>query len=573
VKPLVSFVATSFVVFVSFVAISFVVFVAPSIVPVVAAAQVPVRDTQAQTQAVGTGVIRGRVVRLDNGEPLRGVSIVLTGTGLSGPVRNLPSATTDERGRYELTGLPAARYTLTATKGTFVTLQYGQLRANQPGRPIDVAEGQVLEQMDLALPRGGAIAGRVVDELGEPVTGAVVQLLRQRYVKGRRQLDSGGRSFDHTDDRGQFRIYGVPPGTYYLSASVPRMPVPDAFRGPGGVGSATSFYPGTASSAEAQPVTLALAQEVTGLSFMFVPGHIGSISGTVTTSDGQPAPTANLSVAQRIPFTSGGMTSAGVGIRPDGSYAIPNLPPGPYTLSVRFLRGGDESALSHVVLDGSDLVVPLVTGPGATARGRFVFEGGKPPAGPRSSLGVISMSSVDPDEVQLISRSPVIRDDWTFEVGGLRGRLRLGINPPEGWAVKSIRIGDADVTDVALDFSAGDVAGIDVLLTSRISEVSGIARDGQGRSVTDATVVLLADDPAKWMPDSRHVAVIRPDQRGQFSHRGLPPGRYVAVALDYLEPGEETNPDMLKRLQAVGGSFTLAEGEARTLEVTLSILP
>jgi hypothetical protein len=85
--------------------------------------------------------------------------------------------------------------------------------------------------------------------------------------------------------------------------------------------------------------------------------------------------------------------------------------------------------------------------------------------------------------------------------------------------------------------------------------------------------VVLADDPAKWTPDTRFVAVVRPDQRGQFRHRGLPPARYVAVALEYLEPGEETRSDLLARLRELGRPFTLEDGEATTLELSLSKMP
>jgi hypothetical protein len=88
-----------------------------------------------------------------------------------------------------------------------------------------------------------------------------------------------------------------------------------------------------------------------------------------------------------------------------------------------------------------------------------------------------------------------------------------------------------------------------------------------GAAALDATIVLLARDAARWGPDSRYVAAVRPNQQGRFTHSALPPGEYVAVAVDDLEPGEETNPEMLERLRDIGMPFALEEGEAMTLEL------
>jgi hypothetical protein len=136
----------------------------------------------------------------------------------------------------------------------------------------------------------------------------------------------------------------------------------------------------------------------------------------------------------------------------------------------------------------------------------------------------------------------------------------------------SVRLGDADITNTPLVFTGRDIEGIEIRVTNRVADVSGVIRDARGELVTDATVVLFADDSARWGFDTRYVAVARPNQNGIFTHRGLPPARYVAVALDYLEPGEETNPETLRRLLNAGTTFTLS-GESKTLDLTLSSLP
>src|SRR5687768_14057382 len=176
----------------------------------------PPRDAQAPA-AVGTAIIRGRVVELGTGVPVRRVQVVAR----AGEAANQShTVMADDSGRFELTKLPAGRYQLSAAKGGFVTLQHGQRRPLEPGRPLVVANGQTLTDINFTLPRGSVISGRVVDPFGDTVTGASVQVHAYRYVNGRRQLTMAG-SGAPTDDRGQFRIFGLLPGDYYVSAGPP----------------------------------------------------------------------------------------------------------------------------------------------------------------------------------------------------------------------------------------------------------------------------------------------------------------------------------------------------------------
>jgi hypothetical protein len=293
-------------------------------------------------------------VRLDTGEPLRGVHVSMTASG----VRELPTGTTDDAGRFELTGLVAARYTLTATKTGFVSLQYGQRRPNQPGQPLDVADGEVLESIDLGLPRGAAVEGLVLDRAGDPVTGASVQLLRHRWVSGRRQLMAGVASMDRTDDTGQFRLHGIAPGTYVLSASVNTRPPSQALDlfWSVGIGSATTFYPGAASATEAQPVELALGQELIGVVITLVPARVATISGTVRGEDGQLVSSGSVSLTQPIPFSGPGSTSStSVAIGPDGTFRAPYLPPGRYSVSARPPAPSGNAPYADVILDGAEV--------------------------------------------------------------------------------------------------------------------------------------------------------------------------------------------------------------------------
>src|SRR5207244_9559448 len=150
--------------------------------------QLPPRDQTGGNatgdQAAGTAIIRGRVVSSDNGTPVRRAQV----RAQSGELRANRLVSTDANGRFEFKDLPAGRWTLTASKAGFMTLRYGQKRPFEAGSPIEIADGQLMERADFALPKGAAITGRIFDEFGEPVASARVQVPRYQTVQRQRAL-------------------------------------------------------------------------------------------------------------------------------------------------------------------------------------------------------------------------------------------------------------------------------------------------------------------------------------------------------------------------------------------------
>lgn len=122
-----------------------------------------------------------------------------------------------------------------------------------------------------------------------------------------------------------------------------------------------------------------------------------------------------------------------------------------------------------------------------------------------------------------------------------------------------------------MDFST-DIDELEIELTQQVTTVSGGVSDDRGGVALDATVIVFADDPGKWGPHSRFIDSARPDQPGRFTIRGLPPGKYVAIAVGYVEPGEERNPDLLEEWRQRGALFILSEGEAHALDLKLTAL-
>src|SRR5262249_25674005 len=137
----------------------------------------PPRDAPLKT---GTASIRGRVFADATDAPL-----ARTEVRLSSPENPTgKAAETDGEGRYELTSLPAGRFTLAASRPNYVRLPYGQTRPNGLGQPIELRDGQVLANINFKLQRAGVITGRVFDEFGDPISDVAVTVLRSQFVSG-----------------------------------------------------------------------------------------------------------------------------------------------------------------------------------------------------------------------------------------------------------------------------------------------------------------------------------------------------------------------------------------------------
>jgi len=503
----------------------------------------------------GTGIIRGRILGPD-AMPLRRVRVRLTPMAVEDMDSRM--TVTGDDGRYEFGQLPTGRYGLSASKGGYVDIEYGQRRPFEKGRPIDLGNGQVQERIDLTLPQGAVVTGRVTDESGEPVAQASVQLSRYRFLNGRRRLTYVFG--DTTDDRGEFRIFGVPPAEYFLSADQSG----DFGRSSDPLRYVRTYFPGTAAVADAQRIRVKLGEELSGVALALIRQRVASISGVVRSSTATPAALTMVMARPADGDDVGHDDISGA----EGAFSITGILPGNYTVEARSFFGGDRAS-AQVTVGNADIAgVVLTISAGAAARGRIRFEGGSPPRD-LSPSGVV-MFAVSATGGEGSDAPKPVRSDWTFELTGLHGQLMLAGGTVGDWGIKTITIGGSDFTESTIDFSKGDVEGIDVLLSNRHSEIAGRVTDSRGAVAGDASVVIFPEDPDKWTALTSRIGSARPDQQGRFSLKGLPAGRYLAIALDYLEEGEEHDPDLLKEWARFATAFTLGDGESRTIDLKVT---
>jgi hypothetical protein len=533
--------------------------------PPVAAAQLPPRDKPA-TQP-GTASIKGRITIAETGLPLRRARVVLQG---SGPLDGRDT-TTDLDGRYEFNDLAAGEYRVSASKGMFVGLTYGQRRPNEPGTPITVKDGQSQANINLALPRGGVIAGVLLDDVGDPAAGVRVSAMRQQFREGRRRLTPIGRPVE-TNDLGQYRIYGLPAGTYFVSAlpasANPMIPMLSAPTG------APTYFPGTLSETEADRVVVRAARESTLPDFTLVPSRLAKVSGTATSPSGTPAQVVMLtSIAQADGASMPGMMTAMV--RPDGSFQLNNVAPGEYMLMATVVNTGaaePQMVSMPLTVAGEDITgITLQTTVGFRATGRISFEQSVPPADvtPASLMLVATPSST---EMAGSMARGTINDDWTFEIKGLAGKrsFRIAKGLPAGWMIQSVVHRGTDITDTPLQVTE-DLDRITITLTDRPVHMKGSVADAQGRPATDATVVIFPADAALGPPAStRFLRAVRTGEDGRFEARGLPATTYMVVAVTSIETGEEQDPDLLEQLRSLATRVAVNWGDTPDLKLQLA---
>jgi Carboxypeptidase regulatory-like domain len=492
--------------------------------------------------------IIGHVMTPGSNTPVRAADVVATNA-----VGAQVSTKTDENGAYRLERLSAGNWRLTASKGGYVTWQFGQRRPFQQAQPISLTQGQTFTA-DILLTRGGAISGRVYDSSGDSLGGLHVRVYRATIEQGMRRLKAVGLA-DLTDDTGAFRVYGLPPGDYYVAASLRVAPIDSVVE----TTYAPTYFPGTSDLSEAQRIRLGLGAEATA-TFQLLSLRTTRISGTVLNSAGAPANAFLNLVPQGSEF--GIPTGAGGVTRSDGTFTLNDVAPGRYVLKAT-LRGErpDESAAVPLTVDGNELSgIALMTGRPAALRGTIVADAGVTRTLP-DKLSVIAFSARESSTV--LDRG----DGLTFEINSLSEPFRLAVDGlPEGWAVKQILVSDVDMVDDAIELAPGLQGFARIVLTDRLTDVSGTVTpiDQTGAR----SVVVFPENSAKWIPRSRYVRRVEADPNGTFRVRGLPPGeQYLAFATDYLEDGEHLDAEFLTEIRNLAVPFALDDANKQRLEL------
>jgi uncharacterized protein (DUF2141 family) len=543
-------------------------------------------------QSPASGSIAGSIVADDaSRQPIVRATVTLAGSALE---RNVV-AITDAAGRFAFADLPPGQFTLTASKPGFLTMAYGQTAAGRgSGAPISLRSGERIDRLVWALPPGGVLIGRVLNERGQPVADVPITAMQYRGAGDERRLVTAA-CCSRTDAQGGYRLYGLAPGEY-LVAALPVDPaayiyLPEpwttnspavrnvtpaeldwaekqlsaptaATEPPSGRAFAHTrrFYPGTPDPTAATPVTIARGEERRGIDFSMTPLPVARFEGHAVGPDGQRLKNTRVS--------TGGATWTAA----EGTFDQRNLVPGRYSLTIRN-AGATLWGKLDVDLNGEDrlgLVVRLE--PAAAISGRIVFESVSGPA-PADFTNV--RLPLRPLSTTLDGTR--IAPDGTFTIAGIDpGRYRLTPTfaagrgtPAAPWVLKSVMLNGRDVADMPFEIAVGEqVSGAVVTFTDRATELSGMLLDASGQPAPGFYVAVFSTDPAHWLSGARRApAPIRAATDGRYRFAGLPPGQYYLAALTSVDQIDLADAALLKQLAASAITIALAEGEKKVQDL------
>jgi uncharacterized protein (DUF2141 family) len=556
----------------------------------------------------GSAVVTG-VVLIDDRDarPLRRARVVLGGDGLAGR-----TAITEDDGSFRFTDVPSGRYRVSATRAGFVTTAFGASRPGRQGKQVVVTDGAEISHITIKVPRGAVISGTVLDPNSQPLASATVRALRYAMENGERTLVST-HELVTTDDRGEYRIFGLAAGEYILAASMRstgvftegmqqitgddlgrlkmglRQAPAEPRRSDGAVNAsldgvqrravkyAAVFYPGTNSVSQAIAVRIGAGEERIGVDIPVQFEPVANLSGAVSLpSDGfAPSYALNLIETGR-PFIPG-ITDifSPMQTTSSGKFLIPNVSPGIYTLAAESTWGARFWAQSEVVVSGDDMPdISLMLQPAMTFAGRIRADVTTDDT-PDFTKSRITLSPAQSNRVTFRLEPAQIRADGTFVITGVtpgRYRIRASAIDSRGrtWMPLSANVDGRDVLDFPIEIRAGqNVADAEISFTDRPTELSGSVRDLSGQPQGDAHVIVFAADRTFWTPQSRRIAATQPAAEGRYSFRNLPAGEYMITAIADVEDGEWFDPAFLETLLPSAQRVTLAASDKQLQDLTI----
>ena len=531
------------------------------------------RERTTSREVPGTAVVSGRVTG-PNGRVIAGAIVRLVRA--DGGTTGTRVSASDSRGEYQFMEVRAGSYRVSATRTGFIAAEYGEQHSGQPGTVITLRDRQRVDRVDVVLPRGAVIAGTVSDAEGEPIEGLGMHVWRLHTRGGRRVAESvSGVPNRRTDDRGRYRISGLPPGAYYVVAaedsSSPSSPgiiydLPGVRR---------SYYPGVPTLSQAAVVRVAVGVDAPAADVTFLPADSFRVTGTALDARGQPvrSPVA-LAVSERSDNVL--MPAQVVSPASNGAFEFLHVPPGDYVLQVAVRPA--EFALARVTVSGAD-VGPLrvQTSAMAAVTGRVVLKGDPGVLLPQSFLVTSAPADADYQPVDNLRMTPTVRvnSDWSFEARGLAGPLRfISPSPPRGWWLESVTVGGINAADEPVQFATADDsrADVDVVFANTAAEVSGRVVDSRGQPVAAFVAVAIPVDRDRWYSGSRYLKTAAA-QEGRFTLASLPPGDYSVAAVEALSEVALQDLEVLATLSTRGRRVTLSGSERLVTDLSLVGLP
>jgi protocatechuate 3,4-dioxygenase beta subunit len=527
------------------------------------AAGAPAESQAPETKPEDRCSIEGRVLSASTEEPIKKADLILRRADRSPGAAGQPlsySTSTDVGGSFSMKDIEPGNYRLSVNRTGFVSMEYGARGPMRQGTTLSLASGQRLRDVVFHLTPHGVVTGRVFDEDGEPMARVQVLTMRYRYMQGRKQLLPFGSA--STNDLGEYRIFGLAPGRYYLCATDRSMmygPTVDRSANPQSEQDYVPIdYPGTTDVAGATTLDVSAGAQLRGVDVALSKERTIHIKGRVE----------NLSGSSRNPVQLMLFPRAGAILGPNrpnmtdakGNFEIRGVAPGPYTL-IASIYDGERSVSARQPVEAAgghidNLVITIR--PPLTLQGDVQAEGQT--TADLSNLRI----ELRPKDSSTTMMGPMIngrvKDDGTFTLPNAGSDLYSvtvsGL--PDGFYVRSIRSGDDDVLLEGLDLSKGAAGAVHIVLSPGAGQLAGSVQNDKQQPAAGATITAIPQEKQRRELTSYYKTVTT-DQYGRFTLKNLDPGEYKVFAWEDIESGAYFDPDFVKTVESQGESVTIRE--------------
>jgi 5-hydroxyisourate hydrolase-like protein (transthyretin family) len=557
------------------------------------------------------GSITGYIVKMGSGEPISKATVTLS--VFNGGRAQSYTATTTTNGQFAFQNLEAGQYRLSATRSGYVRMEYGARTPNRAGLPLTVNAGQSLANIVVSITPAGTITGRVFDRDGEPLANVMVEALKYVYQEGQRTLNVAQTA--RTNDLGEYRLFWLQPGQYFVSATPPEgqrgaLLNALAVAGPGIAGAIGDlgnrgrgggppvvraddpgqslegyipvYYPGTIDPQSAAPIKLASGALFTGVDLTVMSVRTLRVQGQVVNgATGQPATNANVMLIP-VQRTAGGGFRGGIRnpgnlrtqINNQGTFEIRGVPPGSYELmAMSNQRNSRMSARLPLEIGAADVQnVSLILTPGFTITGRLTVEGQQSVAGNQSAgnqTGARMRVMLRPDSAGQVAGSQpagatqadgtftleqVGRDDYRVAVSGL----------PRNAYIKSATLGGIDVLNQDLRLERQPTGSLEIVVSMNSGTADGLVQNEKQQPASNVTVTLIPESRRNRMDLYRTIST---DAAGRFHLEGVAPGDYRVFAWEEVDNGAWQDLEFLRQFEDRGKMIRINEGAASNVEL------
>jgi protocatechuate 3,4-dioxygenase beta subunit len=456
-------------------------------------------------------------------------------------------------GHFQFRGIVPGQYRLRVARNNYVTQEYGQRTVTGPGATLTLRGGQEMKDLLFRLIPSATIAGRIQDEDGEPISWAHVTALRSSYSNGKRTFKNV--AMNSTNDLGDYRLFGLPPGRYFISATYHPGAVHIGFDEDFDYNGADSlrenyvltFYPGTYDSTKAQSITVKSGDEIPSMDFMMRPTAVYRVRGHVLNMIPNQKRIEHPMVF--IMPKGGAIQSDSMTFGPnnevkkDGTFELAGVVPGSYTVQAMINDGDQEHAVTQSIDVGEADVdgLQLVISKGFSVSGHIRWDG-KPG---HIEDNLFLMGQMEGQNRMAAGYARVDRDGsftWNeLADGALRIEVEgLGSN---GY-VKAMDYGGVDVLEQGFTPRAGSNATLEITLSAQGAQLEGSATDESGLPAVGVWVVLVPD--AKHRDRHDLYRTERTDQHGVYKIKEVAPGDYTLYSWDEVEEGAWEDPDFIR---------------------------